>query len=134
MLCMSASVHFVSWSKCACSGSVTTTLGTSPLRSHERIAPDAASYSVMSKSVSLTRPPVTASPEGGVTVARIAVGCAYSGTAAAPGAVARPRGLRNRPCSAAGSYFAPTPLRSPDGEWQELQRPAPVKYASPALG
>ena len=37
MLCMSASVHFVHMSMCACIGSTTSIFGVSPLRGHERI-------------------------------------------------------------------------------------------------
>ena len=39
MLCMSASVHFVHRSMCACSGSTTSTFGTSPLRSQRTDLP-----------------------------------------------------------------------------------------------
>ena len=38
-----------------------------------------------------------------------------------------------RPCSVAGSYFAPTPFRSPVGEWHVTHLPAPLKNASPGL-
>src|SRR5262245_1534992 len=38
-----------------------------------------------------------------------------------------------RPWSTTGLYFAPIPLKSPVGEWHVEQRPAPLKYAAPAV-
>jgi len=69
---MSVSVYFGSRLMCPCSGSVTCTLGTLPLRSQERGIP-ASSRIVTSKSVNRTRTPVNDSPEGSEIVALRAV-------------------------------------------------------------
>ena len=56
------------------------------------------------------------SPDASVTVTLMAVGSIYIGPGSALGPPLRPRGISSRPCSVAGSYFAPTPFRSPVGE------------------
>src|SRR5215472_1804653 len=70
-----------------------------------------------------------------VTVAFTAVGAMYAGCRepdAAP--LGRPRGITMRPCRTTGSYFDPIAFRSPLVEWHEVQRPAPLKNASPPFG
>src|SRR5581483_1260903 len=126
-LCMSVSDSRVMMSMCACRGSVISTFGTPCSRAHVLVDPSARRITT-SKSVTRTGAPLKLWPDGSVTVAKGVLVAAPRPKPPRPA-----RGITKRSCSVATSYFPPTPLRSPDGEWHLLHPPPPLKYCSPAL-
>src|SRR5215468_1811831 len=126
MSCMFLSGDLSSNGGGAAKGSFLTTFR-SGVRCQEGYSPEESRKEPL-KSSRWTSTPETSAPEGVVTVN-------VTGLA---GFAPRPRapafGKRKRCCSVAGLYLFPIPAKSPDGEWQVLHLPSPLKYASPALG